>query len=186
MLGALFLNINYSVFVHQVVEDLRRPHSNISHTLVHLIVTTYIHSRSLAIYQILDNLFLIFLQCCSKRSPCSIPSSKLLGPVQSYVEVSTTVIKLLDLSAWGLVILQPLAHSVHHGVAKQGGVGRVSSLSQLLEPDSCGQVLSQGVPPEVTLLQELLHVLGSRTTSSCLQQNTSSKQRHDRQHLGTG
>ena len=37
--------------------------------------------------------------------------------------------------------------------------------------------------PEVVLLQELLHVLGSGATSASLKKNSTSQQGHDGQHL---
>merc|ERR1719382_1979067 len=110
-------------------------------------------------------LLFVILQCLSKRCPGSVFGSKFLSPVEGDIEVGTTVVELLDLPAGGLVVLQPLTHGVHHGVSEQGGIGRVGPLTKLLEPNGCGKVLSQGVPSKVTLLQELLDVLGSRATS---------------------
>ena len=52
--------------------------------------------------------------------------------------------------------------------------------------DSLGQELAQGVPPQVVLLHELLHVLGGRAAGTGLEQATAVDQRDDREHLGRG
>ena len=43
------------------------------------------------------------------------------------------VIDLVDLSARGLVVVQPLAHGVHQGVPQQGGRGTLGSGSKFLD-----------------------------------------------------
>ena len=46
-----------------------------------------------------------------------------------------------------------------------------------------GEILSQRVPPQVTFFEELLHVLGGRSSCASLEQAAASQQRHYGQHL---
>ena len=82
-------------------------------------------------------------------------------------------------------------------VTQELGVVGVGPVTELLEADGSGQVLTKGVPPggfsffnclsknspEMVLLQELLHMLGGGATSAGLKKNSTSQQGHDGQHL---
>ena len=77
-------------------------------------------------------------------------------------------------------------------VTQELGVVGVGPVTELLEADGSGQVLTKGVPPggfsffnclsknspEMVLLQELLHVLGSGAPRPRLQQSPASQERH--------
>ena len=137
-------------------------------------------------YAYVKNGLSVLLKGLGKRSPLGILGSELLGPVESDVEVGSPVVNLLDLAAGGPVVVQPLADGIHECLAEQLGLGVVGPVSELGEPDGGGEVLSQGVPPQVTLLQELLNVLGGGATGTSLQENSSSEKRDNGQHLGGG
>jgi hypothetical protein len=175
-----------SVFVHQVIEDLGGSHGHISLDGINLVVSTNITGGSLAINQILYNLLLVVSESLGQRCPGGVLGSQSLRPVESNVEVCSSVVDLLYLPAGRLVVVQPLTNGVHHGLAQQLRLGVVGPVAQLLEANGGGEVLTKGVPPEMTFLQELLDMLGSRATSSGLQENSTSQERDDGQHLGGG
>lgn len=58
------------------------------------------------------------------------------------------------------------------GASELAGDGVLGGLGEVLEGDRHGQVLAQGVPAQVPLLQELLHVLGCGPASASLEQAT--------------
>merc|ERR1712088_976289 len=177
---------SYLVFVHQVIEDLGGSHGHISLDGINLVVSTNITGGSLAINQILYNLLLVVSQSLGQRCPGGVLGSQLLRPVESNVEVCSSVVDLLHLPAGGLVVVQPLTNGVHHGLAQQLGLGVVGPVAKLLEANGGGEVFTKGVPSEMTFLQELLDMLGSRATSSGLQEDSTSQERDDGQHLGRG
>merc|ERR1719429_488441 len=61
----------------------------------------------------------------------------------------------------------------------------LTDLFPILELGTSAKMLSI-VPSQVTLLQELLHMLGSAASSSSFEKDSSSQQWDDGQHLGTG
>merc|ERR1719397_1019465 len=104
---------------------------------------------------------------------------------QNYVagRLDLPVIDLFNLAARRAVVVEPLAHGAHEAVAQQLGLGVGGALAELREADGCGEVLAQAVPPQMPLLQELLHMFRRRATRTSLEENPTGQQRDDGEHL---
>ena len=103
-----------------------------------------------------------------------------LCPVAGKVIVASAVVVLPHLTARRLAFGQQLFGSVINGFAHQLGRRRAR------EPQAFpqGTELTQAVPAQVVLLDQLLHVLGRRATSTRFKQTAALHQLHNRQHLG--
>ncbi len=111
---------------------------------------------------------------------------QLAGPVQRQVEVAAAVVDLLDLARRQAVVLQhPTGRAIQH--LPQQPRPRVAGLvGEHLQRHGEGEELAQGVPPQMVLALELLHVLGRRAPRAGLEQAAALHQRDDREHLGAG
>merc|ERR1719186_757704 len=190
-LKCLFINVKIPLsqlqsrlhVVHQLIEPLAGPHGDLGHSRVGMVVATNIYTGSLTVHQLLSNHSLRVFQCLGQRDPSRILRSQTFSPVKSYIEVATTIVNFFPLSPRCSIVVQPDSNSVHQGVSKQCGFGITKLGTKFLEPNGSSQVLSQGVPPQMSFFQELFHMLGSRASCSCLEQSSSSQQRDNGQHL---
>ena len=121
------------------------------------------------------------LQCCVLGLGCQG-----LGPVQRQVEVAAAVVDVADFARWRLIVVQELAGGLVQGLGQDQGLGVVVGVAQVFQGGGQGQELTQGVPTQEVLFQQLLHVLRSGTAGTGLEQAATVHQRHDRQHLGAG
>jgi len=56
----------------------------------------------------------------------------------------------------------------------------------VFESSSSGEVLTKGIPTEMTFFQELLDMLRGRASSTSFKETTTSEQRDDRKHFSGG
>src|SRR5205085_10903598 len=91
---------------------------------------------------------------------------KLLGPIQSQVEVAATVVDFVHLAAGRLVLVQERARRQVERVGQDLRPLVVGDIRQLFEAGSKSEELAEAVPPQVVLTDELLHVLWRRTAGA--------------------
>mmetsp|Transcript_57240 Transcript_57240/g.134767 ORF Transcript_57240/g.134767 Transcript_57240/m.134767 type:complete len:614 (-) Transcript_57240:306-2147(-) len=109
-----------------------------------------------------------------------------LGPVEGDVEVGGAVVDLVDLAGGGLAVVEHAPRRLVQRLPEVLGPLVPGQLPEPLERDGCRQVLAEGVPPQMRLLEELLDVLGRGAAGACLKQPPAREQRHDREHLRRG
>mmetsp|Transcript_24048 Transcript_24048/g.58422 ORF Transcript_24048/g.58422 Transcript_24048/m.58422 type:complete len:378 (-) Transcript_24048:1216-2349(-) len=177
--------------VDDAVQSGAGAHCRLSLARIGLVVASQVHGSSLALDELVHDLLLVVLQRLSHRPKLGLDLGDIagrhgLGPVQSQVEVGAPVVDLLDLTRRVLVGIQEPAHGVVQTGSQSCHLGIAALAAQLLQVRLEGQELTQGVPAEVVLLHELLHVLGGGAASTGLVHTATGKQRHNRQHLGTG
>ena len=98
----------------------------------------------------------------------------------------TAVVQLVDLAGRGLVLVQERARGPVQGVRENLRLGVVEARGEVLEGRREGEELTEGVPAQVVLRLQLLHVLGGRAAGTGLEQAAAVHERHDRQHLRGG
>ena len=94
-----------------------------------------------------------------------------LGPVEGQVEVATPIVDATEATARGPVLLEERARRPVEGVGEDLGACIAGRLGQMLEADGEGKELTQAVPAQVVLLEELLHVLRRRATGARLEES---------------
>ena len=111
---------------------------------------------------------------------------QLLGPVEREIEVAAAVVELVHLARRRATLVQHRTRRVVERVGEQLRGRVVGLLPEELERRGEREELAEGVPPQVVLLDELLHVLGRGAPGTRLEEAAAVHQRHDRQHLGAG
>ena len=100
--------------------------------------------------------------------------------------MAAAVVDLADLARRRLVLFEELAGRGVKGVGQHAGP--LVSVDVELVAEGLGQreELTKGVPPQVVLFDELLHVLRSRTAGTGLEQSAACDERNDGEHLRRG
>src|SRR5699024_6143877 len=106
-----------------------------------------------------------------------------LGPVQREVEVAAAVVDLADPAGRGLVLLEERRDRRVQGVGEHLRLGVLEGLGQVLQRGAERGELTEGVPAQVVLLEELLDVLRRGATGTGLEEPAAGEQRDDREHL---
>ena len=83
--------------IKEPVEGLAGPHDSLHLGGIRVIVAPDVHTLPLALYQLLGDLRLCPLELLSETPPGSVPRGQSLGPVESEVVVTTSVIQLSHL-----------------------------------------------------------------------------------------
>merc|ERR1719310_990073 len=176
--------------INDGVEGGTWAHHSVGLLLVQHVVATDVTRNALAVNQFLLNLGLIRGEALRNGSKLRLQLSVIalrqsLGPVQRQVVVGATIVNLLHLTRWVLVSIEELLV----GLVQARGQGCKLRISELLrvvfQADGIGKELSEGIPPEVRLLEELLDVLRRRTTSARLIHASVGQEWHNREHLRT-
>ena len=107
-----------------------------------------------------------------------------LGPVQGQVEVAAPVVDPADPPGRGLVLVEEGPGRTVEGVGEHLSPRVAGLAGQVLQAHGEGQELTEAVPAQVVLLDQLLDVLGRRAAGSGLEQAAAVDQRHDGEHLG--
>jgi hypothetical protein len=98
--------------------------------------------------------------------------------------VAAAVVDLADATGRGLVLVEQGAGGGVEALPRTAGADVAGAARQVLEGLGQREELAEGVPAQVVLLDELLHVLGGRAAGAGLEEATAVHQRDDRQHLG--
>mmetsp|Transcript_3891 Transcript_3891/g.9275 ORF Transcript_3891/g.9275 Transcript_3891/m.9275 type:complete len:252 (-) Transcript_3891:1800-2555(-) len=109
--------------------------------------------------------------------------SKKIGPVESNIEIGSTVIDLVHLTRRRLSVVEDAADGLVEAFSEKDCLWIVGSCAELLKGNGECQVFSQTVPSQVTLLDKLLDVLWSRTTGASFVQSTTGEKWNNRQHF---
>src|SRR6202012_3480962 len=91
-----------------------------------------------------------------------------LRPVQRQVELAAAIVELTGLARRALVVVQQLSDRMVKRLAQDFGPLDAGLDSYILETRSQRQKFAEGIPPQVVLLDQLVDMLGRRTTRSCL------------------
>src|SRR5690242_9828733 len=100
--------------------------------------------------------------------------------------MAAAVVDFADLARRRAVELADLADGRVERLGEDLSLGILGCLRQMLERGAQCEEFAERIPAEITLLLELLDVLGRRAAGAGLEQTATRQQRNDRQHLGRG
>src|SRR5205807_1099734 len=83
-----------------------------------------------------------------------------LRPVEGKVEMAAAIVDLADLARRIAVVLEELADGSIERLGENLRLGVLVGLRQMFERCAKGKEFAQRIPAQITLLLELLHVLG--------------------------
>ena len=98
--------------------------------------------------------------------------------------MAAAVVDRAELAGRALVLLEEGGDRRVEGVREDLRLGVVEVRGEVLEGGAQRGELTEGVPAQVVLLDELLHVLGRRAAGPRLEEAAAGEQRDDREHLG--
>src|SRR5699024_3286886 len=107
-------------------------------------------------------------------------------PVEGEVEVTAAVVDLADLARRRLVLLEEPAGGRIEGVGQHTGALVAVDVELVAEGLRQGEELTEGVPAQVVLLDELLDVFRCRTAGTGLEESSAGDERDDGEHLRRG
>ena len=100
--------------------------------------------------------------------------------------MAAAVVDLTDTASRRLVLVEQALGGLVEGVGEDAGAGVAIGLGQVTQRLGQREELTEAVPAQVVLLDQLLHVLGCRAAGPGLEEATAVHQRHDGEHLGAG
>ena len=109
-----------------------------------------------------------------------------LGPVEGEVVVAAAVVDAADPAGWGFVLVEERAGGPVEGVGEDLGLLVAGFDGQMFQADGEGQELTEAVPAQVVLLDQLLDVFGRGAAGAGFEQAAAVDQRHDGQHFRRG
>merc|ERR1712000_357770 len=160
------LKVGFFSTSQNLVESGTGAHSSRGLLVIRKIIATNITRRALHSKHFLDNLLFVGSQLFSKRGKLLaqvlvLPlCSEGLGPIESHVEVTSSVVDATHLAGRRLVVQEVESCGLVESLAQNTGLGVVELLSQVSEAHSQSKELAKRIPTDIILLQELLDVLG--------------------------
>merc|ERR1712203_388297 len=147
------------------VESRARAHRSLSLLSVDIVVAAQIDFGALAINELLIDFRLVVGKLLGYRSEGLLQirltaRGQVLSPVQCEVEMRAPVVDLLALARGVLVGVQELLVRLVQGLRKSAQLSIAGLGSIVLQARRIGQELAERIPTQMTLLLELLHVLG--------------------------
>src|SRR5690606_1993472 len=126
--------------------------------------------------QLLDDLRLVARQRRGQRRESGLQPGvgvlrrQRLRPVQGEVEVAAAVVDAAELAGGRPVVVQETRVGRVERVGQYLCALVAGGFGQVFERGGQRQEFTQGIPAQVVLGQELLHVLGRRAAGACLEQ----------------
>src|SRR5690606_25859433 len=108
---------------------------------------------------------------------------ELLGPEEREVEVAAAVVDLTHPTGRRLVLLQESAGGTVEGLGEDECLAVPAALPEVAEGLGQREELTEAVPAQVVLRNELLDVLRRRTAGAGLEEAATVHERDDREHL---
>ena len=157
-----------------------------------MVITTDVHGLPLCCGQFGDDLVLRGGECfgngfesCRKLGIVRVVRHS-LRPVESEVIMAATIVDFVDLARRRFVFLEIAAVGLVQGIGDDLCPFTASLGGNVLYRYGEGEELSQRIPAQMTFLDELLHVLGRRTTGPRFVQAATRQQGYRVRGSGTG
>ena len=162
------------------------------HVVVGAVVAADVHGLALAIDQLLGDFFLVLGHLTGDFGELGLEVGILvllgegLRPVEREVEVAAAGVQFVDPAGGVALVFQMLADGLVQRGGQEPGLVAVVHLAVVLERGDEGAEFTQGVPAQVSFLDELLDVPGGRAAGAGLEHAATVEQGDDREHLGAG